>query len=422
MGGKRGEKRTFKKGDSSKLEASDAVVINEDKEKKVEKVEVKTPETTQKTTEKKSTVEIKKPAGEKKFNDDEIKKKIDSKETIEKPVETTKVVKTTDESGGAGKFTTDDLTNEKTFVFQRPAPPEESRLNTKVSEATKNEGSTYGKNQNGNNNQHQNTNQNNNNANNSNNNNAGGNNNDDDFTIDGGNNKNAGNNNAGGNNNDDDWDNVIDNVPPPDPGQDYFDKHDKTKDGGDGGHKEPVNPLREGIKMPQEFSTWTAEKKAEWIVNIRDTIVTALLCRAAQISPIYMKNQGIKYEVPKHIMTEILKDIETDNAAIEDAVRLKKIYKKILQQLWTEVLKQYNTISDKVSPLSALIFTEVGFFIEQASKLSELKQERMERMGNYKDMFEEFYNIKHQPKAKHESNASSNKNQNPNNQNPNHQQ
>lgn len=401
MGGKRGEKRTFKKGDSSKLPAEDAVIVNDDKDKK--KVDVKSTETTQKKTEKKPSVEIKKPADEKKFNDEDIKKKVSAKEE-----ETTKVVKTNDESGNAGKFTTDDLTNEKTFVFQKPAPAEDSRLNTKISEATKGEGSTYGKNQTNQNNQTQNNQQNNNNA--------GGNNNpppppidnNDNFTIDGG-----GNGNQGGNNNngdDDFFDNVIDNVPPPDPGNDYFDKHDKTRDGGDGGHKEPVNPLRDGVKMPPEFSTWTAEKKAEWIVNIRDTIVTALLCRAAQISPIYMKNQGIKYEVPKHIMTEILKDVESDNAAIEDAVRLKKIYKKILQQLWTEVLKQYNTISDKVSPLSALIFTEVGFFIEQASKLSELKQERMERMGSYKDMFEEFYNIKHQPKAKHETNTASNQN------------
>lgn len=261
---------------------------------------------------------------------------------------------------------TPDVGTSSSFNFQSPEDPEHSRVNIPVKEDNKHEKMTLK--------------------------------NEDSFSMDTSGNNTGNQNNpnpptGGGNNNppppppppagnEYGFDNVVDDMPPG--GADTFDEYNP-----EGGEQPPGGAG--GMQLPPDFVKWAAAKKAKWIVDMREIVLGGWMARSAQISDTYLRHQGMKYEVPKTILADILKDAEEYNQAVQNSVSLPKVQRKVLEYLYTAVLEEHNTISEKMSPTTMLIITEIGFFIQQLSNMQEIKKMGVDIVNNHRELFEAHY-------------------------------
>lgn len=145
------------------------------------------------------------------------------------------------------------------------------------------------------------------------------------------------------------------------------------------------------LQPPSDFPDWSAEKKASWIVDIREILTNYMLGRFSKVSIYYVKSQGRKYIVPKDILDKVLKDYEQYNQHIDNAIALPPFYKKILKHLWTQVLKESPGLAKKNTPLVALITTEITFLAMQIDEMQRAKKFGEDMMMFHKNLFEEFY-------------------------------
>lgn len=175
-------------------------------------------------------------------------------------------------------------------------------------------------------------------------------------------------------------DQIIDDVPPPNPNE--KDLFDEVEGGDEGGGS--------GMALPPDFVTWAAEKQAEWIVQTEKIIANGFMQNRARISIIDVRQRLIKYKIPNDISKQIIHHVQEYNNDVETNLQVSKDAEKALKMSWVAVLKQHSNISEKITPEVALIINHAVIFGQLYFQGNEIKKYGKELLSDIDQTLKEY--------------------------------
>jgi hypothetical protein len=175
-------------------------------------------------------------------------------------------------------------------------------------------------------------------------------------------------------------DNVIDDIPPPNPSQkDIFDES-SVGDGSDG----------DGHELPKGFVEWSSKKQADFIVNTEAALFEGFAKNKSKINLIDLKQRLSKYDLPAEAKAQIIIQVSDFNDQVDEHLKIEDDMRKNLKAGWEAVLSQHSNISKHLTPEATLAITHGLVVWKLWQNTKELKDYGKQMLVEIKDFLKPY--------------------------------